>query len=130
MPPAKSTLRKKKNLRAVPHAKIYVQSSFNNTIISITDASGNALAWSSSGHSGFKGARKATPYAAQATMRNALDKAQGYNIQSVEVLVSGVGSGREAAVRALKGTELMVTSIRDITPIPHNGCRPKKPRRV
>lgn len=127
---SKTTLKKKKNIRTVSHGKIFIQSSFNNTIISITDASGNILAWSTSGHSGFKGARKATPYAAQATMRTALEKAQSYNIQSVDILISGVGSGREAAVRALKGTDLIVMSIRDITPIPHNGCRPKKPRRV
>lgn len=126
----KATLKKKKITRAVPHARVYIQSSFNNTIISITDATGNVLSWSSSGHNSFKGARKATPYAAQTTLKTALDKAVDYGIQTVDVFVSGVGSGREAAVRGFKNMNIAVSSIKDITPIPHNGCRPKKPRRV
>lgn len=130
MATSKTKTQKKKSYRAIPHGRIYVQSSFNNTIISITDATGNVLSWASAGGAGFKGARKSTPYAAQTALKNALDKAKDYGIQSVEILVSGVGSGRESAIRALKGTEITVSSIRDITPIPHNGCRPKKPRRV
>ncbi len=127
---AKTTLKKKKITKVVSHARVYIQSSFNNTIVTITDATGNALSWSSSGHNAFKGARKATPYAAQITLKTALDKAEPYGIQFVDVYVSGVGSGREAAVRGFKGTNITVNSIKDITPIPHNGCRPKKPRRV
>lgn len=130
MAQAKSTLKKKKTIQSVSRARVYIQSSFNNTIISITDASGNVLSWATSGSSGFKGARKSTPYAAQIALKNALDKVENYGIQSADIVVSGVGSGRESAIRALKGANIIVTSIRDITPIPHNGCRPKKPRRV
>lgn len=126
----KATLKKKKINKIVTHARVYIQSSFNNTIVTVTDATGNVLSWSSAGHNAFKGARKATPYAAQITLKTALDKAEGYSIQSVDVFVSGVGSGREAAVRGFKGSNIVVNSIKDITPIPHNGCRAKKPRRV
>lgn len=126
----KATLKKNKIVKIVSHARVYIQSSFNNTIITITDAAGNALSWSSAGHNAFKGARKATPYAAQVALKTALDKAEPHAIQFVDVYVSGVGSGREAAVRGFKGTNITVNSIKDITPIPHNGCRPKKPRRV
>lgn len=126
----KKTNMKKKVIRAVPKGKVFVQATFNNTIISITDAMGNVLSWASAGGSNFKGARKSTPYAAQVTLKNALDKAKPYSLESVDVIVSGVGQGREAAVRALQGTGLTVSSIKDVTPIPHNGTRAKKPRRV
>lgn len=130
MAQAKKTTMKKKVFRAVPKGKVFVQATFNNTIISITDAVGNVLSWASAGGSNFKGARKSTPYAAQVTLRNALDRAKPYNLESVDVFVSGVGQGREAAVRALQGTGIAVTSIKDVTPVPHNGTRAKKPRRV
>lgn len=130
MPAAKKTSMKKKVIRAVPKGKVYVQATFNNTIISVTDAVGNVLSWATAGGSNFKGARKSTPYAAQVTLKNALDKAKPYGLETVDVFVSGVGQGREAAVRALQGTGIMVGSIKDMTPIPHNGTRAKKPRRV
>lgn len=130
MAQAKKTNMKKKVVRNVPKGKVYVQATFNNTIISITDEVGNVLGWASAGGSNFKGARKSTPYAAQITLKNALDRVKPYGLESVEVFVAGVGQGREAAVRALQGTGLAVTGIKDVTPIPHNGTRAKKPRRV
>lgn len=120
----------KKNLPPVKTGRIYVQSTFNNTLISVTDGAGGVIAWATAGNQGFKGARKATPYAAQVAMRSAVDKAKTRGLESVDVLVSGVGSGREQAIRWLGNAGVTVTSIRDVTPIPHNGCRPKKPRRV
>lgn len=130
MAQAKKTSMKKKNLRNVPKGRVYVQATFNNTIISVTDQLGNVLSQASAGGSDFKGARKSTPYAAQVTLKNAMDRAKAYGLETVEVFVSGVGQGREAAVRALQGTGVMVSGINDVTPIPHNGTRPKKPRRV
>jgi small subunit ribosomal protein S11 len=127
--PKKTTMRKK-TIQPVQKGKVFVQATFNNTIISITDQKGNVLSWATAGGSSFKGARKSTPYAAQITLKNALDKAKPYGLESVEVFVSGVGQGREAAVRALQGTGIAVTGIKDTTPIPHNGTRAKKPRRV
>jgi len=127
---AKQVKKKKNIVREAPKAIITVNSSFNNTIISIADHEGNVLSWASAGSAGFKGAKKATPYAAQITMRQALDRAVQYNIKEAKVTVSGVGSGRESAVRALNGTGIRVTSMKDVTPVPHNGCRPKKVRRV
>ncbi len=126
----KKTSMRKKNIRTVPKGKVFVQATFNNTIITITDQNGNTLSWASAGGSSFKGARKSTPYAAQVTLKSAVDRAKAYNLESVDVFVSGVGQGREAAVRALQGTGIMVSSIKDVTPIPHNGTRAKKPRRV
>lgn len=126
----KKTSMRKKNIRNVPRGKVFIQSTFNNTIISVTDTVGNVLSWASAGGSNFKGARKSTPYAAQVTLKNAIEKAKPYGLESVEVYVTGVGQGREAAVRALQGTGVMVSGIKDTTPIPHNGTRPKKPRRV
>lgn len=126
----KKTSMRKKTIRTVPKGKVYVQATFNNTIVTVTDSLGNVLAWSTAGNSAFKGARKATPYAAQVTMKNAIEKAKAYNLESVDVFVSGVGQGRESAVRALQGTGIMVNQIKDVTPIPHNGTRAKKPRRV
>ena len=122
--------KKKKIIQPVPRGRITIQSTFNNLIISIADQKGSVLSWASAGSSGFKGGRKATPYAAQVTMRNALEKARPYTIGSVDIFVSGAGSGRDASIRALQGTGINVTSIQDVTPIPHNGVRAKKPRRV
>lgn len=108
----------------------HVNASFNNTTVTITDAQGNTISWSSAGTKGFKGSRKSTPYAAQMAAEDAARKAQDHGMKSVEVEVKGPGSGRESALRALQGVGLTVTAIRDVTPIPHNGCRPKKRRRV
>jgi small subunit ribosomal protein S11 len=103
---------------------------YNNTIVTLTDQTGGVLAWSSAGLNGFKGPKKATPYAAGIIVKNAVEKAKEYGLQEVDVFIKGVGAGREASVRALHANGLSVTSIKDITPIPHNGCRPKKVRRV
>lgn len=120
----------KKNLPPVKTGRVYVQSTFNNTIISITDAGGGVLSWASAGSQGFKGARKSTPYAAQVAMKTAVERAKTRGLESVDVFVSGVGSGREQAVRWLGNSGLSVGSISDVTPVAHNGARPKKPRRV
>lgn len=125
----KATTRKK-TVYSVPKGKVYVQATFNNTIISVTDSKGNVISWASAGANNFKGARKSTPYAAQITLKSALDKAKAYGLESVDVFVTGVGQGREAAVRAIQGTGIMISGIKDLTPVPHNGTRPKKPRRV
>jgi small subunit ribosomal protein S11 len=114
----------------VPRGNAYVQSSFNNTIVTLTDPTGNVLSWGSAGASGFKGSRKSTPYAAQITADGAAKRAMEHGLRQVDVFVKGPGSGREAAIRALQGAGLQVTSITDVTPIPHNGCRPPKRRRV
>ncbi|MBP9692447.1 MAG: 30S ribosomal protein S11 [Alphaproteobacteria bacterium] len=108
----------------------HVNASFNNTVVTITDAQGNTIAWSSSGAKGFKGSRKSTPYAAQIAAEDAARKAQEHGMKSLEIEVKGPGSGRESALRALQATGFVITSIRDVTSIPHNGCRPKKRRRV
>ncbi len=108
----------------------HVNASFNNTTVTITDVQGNAIAWSSSGSMGFKGSRKSTPYAAQMAADGAARKAMEHGLRTVEILVRGPGAGRESALRALQAVGLQVTSIRDVTPIPHNGCRPPKRRRV
>lgn len=108
----------------------HVNASFNNTVVTITDAQGNTIAWSSSGAKGFKGSRKSTPYAAQIAAEDASKKAQEHGMKSLEIEVKGPGSGRESALRALQATGFVITSIRDVTPIPHNGCKPKKRRRV
>lgn len=121
---------KNKSVKKVARGKMYIQATFNNTIITITDDNGGCLSWSSAGSLGFKGARKATPYAAQLAAQNALEKAKTYGLESLEVYISGIGAGREQAVRSLSGRGITVTSIKDRTPIPHNGCRPKKVRRV
>jgi small subunit ribosomal protein S11 len=119
--------REKKNITS---GVAHVNATFNNTMITITDAQGNAIAWSSSGTMGFKGSRKSTPYAAQIAAEDAGRKAQEHGMKMVEIEVSGPGSGRESALRALQACGFQVTSIRDVTPIPHNGCRPRKRRRV
>ena len=121
---------KKKEKKNVPVGLVHVQASFNNTIITITDTVGNVLAWSSSGSLGFRGSRKGTPFAAQQASLTAANKAKESGVRSVNVNVSGPGAGRESAVRALSTAGLEVRAIRDRTPIPHNGCRPPKKRRV
>jgi len=121
---------KRRVRRNIPEGKAFIQSTFNNTIVTITDPSGAVVAWGSSGKAGFKGSRKGTPYAAQLSGQDAARQAQNDGMRRVEVYVKGPGSGREAAIRALQGAGLMVTSIRDVTPIPHDGCRPRGRRRV
>jgi small subunit ribosomal protein S11 len=122
--------KKKKEKKNVQNGIAHIQSTFNNTIITITDMNGNTLAWSSAGSQGFKGSRKSTPFAAQMAADDAAKKAQEHGVQNIEVYVKGPGSGREAALRALQAAGFNVTLIRDVTPIPHNGCRPPKRRRV
>jgi small subunit ribosomal protein S11 len=114
----------------VPVGQVHIFATFNNTIVTITDENGNALAWASAGSAGFKGSRKSTPYAARLASQNAARVARDYGMQEAEVIVKGPGPGREAAIRALNTTGIRVTSIHDITPVPHNGCRPPKKRRV
>ncbi len=125
-----STRVKKRERKNIVTGVVHVAASFNNTMITITDAQGNAIAWSSAGTMGFKGSRKSTPYAAQVAAEDAGRKAMEHGMRTVEVNVSGPGSGRESALRALQAVGFTVTSIRDVTPIPHNGCRPPKRRRV
>jgi small subunit ribosomal protein S11 len=126
----KKTFKKRGEKRVVHHGIVHVQASFNNTTVTITDADGNTVAWSSAGAIGFKGSRKGTPFAATQAALSAGNAAKGYGMRSVEVRVKGPGAGRESAVRALQNVGLDVKSIRDVTPIPHNGCRPPKRRRV
>ena len=121
---------KRKERKNVPHGLAYVQASFNNTIITITDPTGNVLSWKSSGSLGFRGSRKGTPFAAQQAAMNAANMARDHGVRSVDVRVSGPGSGRESAIRALASAGIEVRTIRDTTPVPHNGCRPPKRRRV
>jgi small subunit ribosomal protein S11 len=130
MPEKKRPRARRKERRAVPVGKAFIQSSFNNTIITITDPEGNVIAWGSAGSAGFKGSRKGTPSAAQMAARDAVKRAQVLGLKQVEIFVKGPGSGREAAIRSLQSSGLYITSIRDVTPIPHNGCRPPKKRRV
>ena len=128
---AKETAKlKKKDRKNVPFGVAHVNASFNNTIITITDPNGNAISWSSAGAHGFKGSKKATPYAAQITAEDAGRKAQEHGMKTVEIRVKGPGSGRESALRAFQTVGFNVTAIRDVTPVPHNGCRPPKRRRV
>ena len=122
--------KRKKGRREIPTAHAYIQSSFNNTIITITDPSGKVICWSSSGKKGFKGARKSTPFAAQVAAEDAAKVAVDQGVRSLSVFVNGPGAGRETALRGLQVAGLKITFIRDITPIPHNGCRPPKKRRV
>ena len=131
--PAKATKKKsfkKKEKKSVPYGIVHIQASFNNTIVTFTDPIGNVLAWSSSGSLGFRGSRKGTPFAAQQASLTAATKSKESGLRSVEVRVSGPGSGRESAVRALSTAGIEVKAIKDVTPIPHNGCRPPKKRRV
>jgi small subunit ribosomal protein S11 len=127
---AKRIRTKKKEKKNIVSGVVHIQSTFNNTIITITDAAGNVIAWSSAGVQGFKGSRKSTPFAAQLAAENAVKKAMEHGMKNVEVYVKGPGSGREAALRSLQAAGLKVVMIKDVTPIPHNGCRPPKRRRV
>ncbi|MGV8073675.1 MAG: 30S ribosomal protein S11 [Syntrophobacteraceae bacterium] len=126
----KAASRKKKERKNILNGIAHIRSTFNNTIVTITDASGNALSWSSAGSQGFKGSRKSTPFAAQIAAETAGKKAMEHGVQNLEVYVKGPGSGREAALRALQASGFNITLIKDVTPIPHNGCRPPKRRRV
>ena len=120
----------KKEGRGVTHGIACIQATFNNTIVTITDGAGNAMAWASAGSAGFKGSRKSTPFAAQMAAESAAQKAMGQGLKEVRVFVKGPGAGREAAIRSLQAAGLEITAIKDVTPIPHNGCRPRKRRRV
>jgi small subunit ribosomal protein S11 len=130
MPQRKRTRVRKRERKSIPSGRAYIQSTFNNTMVTLTDPQGNVIAWGSSGTAGFKGSRKGTPYAAQLAARDAARKAMEHGLRQVEVHVKGPGSGREAAIRSLQSSGLYITSITDVTPIPHNGCRPPKKRRV
>jgi len=130
MPGKGKTKARKRERKGVSEGRAYIQSTFNNTIVTLADLGGNVISWASSGTVGFKGSRKGTPYAAQMAAQEASRKALDHGLRSVEVYVKGPGSGREAAIRTLQASGLSVTSIRDVTPIPHNGCRPPKRRRV
>lgn len=121
---------RRRERRSVPQGRAYIYSTFNNTMVSITDVQGNVIASSSAGSVGFKGSRKGTAFAAQRAAEQAARRGMDLGLRQVDVLIKGPGAGREAAIRSLQGTGLMVTSIRDVTPIPHNGCRPPKRRRV
>jgi small subunit ribosomal protein S11 len=121
---------RKKERKNISAGVAHVLASFNNTMVTITDAQGNAISWSSAGTSGFKGSRKSTPYAAQVAAEDAGRKAREHGMETLEIEVSGPGSGRESALRALQSVGFSITAIRDLTPIPHNGCRPRKRRRV
>jgi small subunit ribosomal protein S11 len=132
---AKATKAAKKGTRrrerkSVPHGVAHVQATFNNTIVTITDPAGGTICWSSAGRIGYKGSRKGTPYAAQLAARNAAEQAQEHGVRTVDVELKGPGAGRESAIRALAASGLEIKSIKDVTPIPHNGCRPPKRRRV
>ena len=127
---AKRTRTKKKEKKNILNGIVHIQSTFNNTIVTITDPSGNVVAWSSAGVQGFKGSRKSTPFAAQLAAQDAAKKAQEHGMRNVEVYVKGPGAGRESALRSLQGAGFNVVMIKDVTPIPHNGCRPPKRRRV
>lgn len=121
---------RRRERKSVPRGQAHIQATFNNTIVTLTDPNGNVLSWGSAGSQGFKGSRKSTPYAAQITAETAARKAMEHGLRQIEVFVKGPGSGREAAIRSLQGAGLNITAITDVTPIPHNGCRPPKRRRV
>jgi len=125
-----SSKTKKKEKKVITHGVMFIHSTFNNTIVTITDTEGKVLAWASGGMVGFKGSRKSTPFAAQLAAEKALKDAENFGLRSLDVRVKGPGAGRESALRSIGNTPLMVRSIKDVTPIPHNGCRPPKKRRV
>ena len=125
-----ATAKKRKEKKSVYEGNVYIQATFNNTIVTITDINGNALSWASSGDLGVRGAKKSTPFAAQTVAETAVQKAQGYGLREVHVYIKGPGMGRENAIRSLGAMGLRVKSIHDVTPIPHNGCRPRKTRRM
>jgi small subunit ribosomal protein S11 len=126
----RGTTRRRREKKVVNFGQAHIQSTFNNTIVTITDSNGNALCWASAGGLGFRGSRKSTPYAAQMAADSAASAAKEFGLRSIEVFVKGPGSGREAAIRALSAAGLDVTMIKDVTPVPHNGCRPPKRRRI
>lgn len=126
----RSAIKRRKDLKHIEKGQVHIHASFNNTIVTITDLSGNTISWSSSGKLGLKGSRKATPYAAQMVAEDAAKVAKDHGLRRVEVYVKGPGQGRESAIRALQVAELDVTKIQDVSPIPHNGCRPPKRRRL
>lgn len=126
----KTVSKKKKDKKNISAGVMHVQATFNNTIITISDPTGNVVSWATAGGSGFKGSRKSTPFAAQIAAEQAIRKAQNYGLRQLDVLIKGPGAGREASLRAIQGTGVRVSTIRDVTPIPHNGCRPPKRRRV
>lgn len=126
----KRTRAKRRERKSIPRGRVYIHSTFNNTLITFTDPNGNVISWCSSGASGFKGSRKGTPYAAQKAAETAAKKALEQGLRQVDAYVKGPGSGREAALRSLQATGLNISGIRDVTPIPHNGCRPPKRRRL
>ncbi|MBM3319817.1 MAG: 30S ribosomal protein S11 [Candidatus Eisenbacteria bacterium] len=130
MAPPKEKKKKRKDKRVEPYGTAHIQSTFNNTIVTITDSKGNVVSWSSAGRIGFKGSKKSTPFAAQLAAEESAKVALSMGLRKVEVLVKGPGAGREAAIRSLQAAGLDISSIRDVTPIPHNGCRPPKRRRV
>src|SRR5438876_1076812 len=121
---------RRRERKSIPRGQAHIQATFNNTIVTLTDPNGNVISWGSAGGQGFKGSRKSTPYAAQVTAETAARKAMDHGLKQIDVFVKGPGSGREAAIRSLQAAGLSVTSIVDVTPIPHNGCRPPKRRRV
>jgi len=126
----KTTTKKKKDKKIIASGIVYIRSTYNNTIISVADLNGNVLAWASSGNLGFKGPKKSTPYAARQVVKAVMDKLEGRGLKEINIFVKGVGMGREAAIRALSLHNLAVNSIKDLTPVPHNGCRSPRPRRV
>jgi small subunit ribosomal protein S11 len=128
--PGKKVVRKKVEKKNIANGVVHIQATFNNTIVTITDQAGNVISWSTAGGRGFKGSRKSTPFAAQMAAEDAAKKAQEHGLRNVEVQVKGPGAGRESALRALSAAGLTITVIKDVTPIPHNGCRPPKRRRV
>ena len=126
----KTTIRRRRERKNIENGAVHIQSTFNNTIVTVTDMKGNALSWASSGGLGFRGAKKSTPFAAQSVAETALQKAASYGLREVHVYVKGPGMGRENAIRSIGAMGLKVKSISDVTPIPHNGCRPRKTRRM
>ncbi len=130
MATASTKTRRKKTKRNLPKGTLHIQATFNNTIVTVTDEAGNVVAWKSSGSVGFKGSRKSTPYAAQIATEKVLEKAKEFGLSKIEVIVKGIGSGRDSAIRALMASGIEISAIRDVTGIAHNGCRPRKARRV
>ena len=130
MASTKKVIKRRRERKHVEKGQVHIRSSFNNTMVTVTDLNGNALSWASAGEMGFRGSRKSTPYAAQTAAETAATAAMEHGLKSVEVYVKGPGAGREAAIRALQAVGLEVTLIKDVTPVPHNGCRPPKRRRV
>ncbi len=126
----KKNKKKKKVIKVIPRGQVFIKATYNNTIVTLTDPAGNVISWSSAGKMGFKGPKKATPYAASVIVRNAVEGVKEYGLKEVQVFVKGVGMGRESAVRSLYANGLEISGIKDVTPIPHNGCRPPGVRRV